>query len=236
MEGGESKGNLEAELLALRGMIARLKSDLEALADAEAALSDKMRAMGLDESITSVDLPTVAGLPSRRRKQSSRPPSSLPPPRSESSLKAAAIGAGLMLGVAIVVLLAINLQNTHTVATAPAPSTPATFTSGLVVLSSAPAPLAPAPAPPPVESAEIKPETGTLSIICSPRCDTVTDNGIPLSPGSLISLPVPAGPHKVVGSYGNVKKTMTATIVPGQTREVKLLLDDIPRTRDDRGF
>ena len=117
--------DIENELQTLRGQIARVKSELEALAEAESVLSEKLRKLGLDESLTMVDLPTVAGLPSRRKKRSS----SAPPPSPQPAWVPAAVGAGLLLGVAIVVLLAMSLQRrTEPVAVAPTPMA-STFTN-----------------------------------------------------------------------------------------------------------
>ncbi|MFO0743049.1 MAG: hypothetical protein U0270_44660 [Labilithrix sp.] len=231
--------DIEPELQALRGQIARVKSELEALAEAESVLSEKLRTLGLDESITMVDLPTVAGLPSRRKKRpssSSSVSSSVPPPKPAGPVWVpAAVGAGLLLGVAIVVLLAMNLQQAkraESVVAAPP------VTSVMVL-----APRDPIPPPPPVEttppvaapaSAEApKPEMGQLSIVCTPRCDSIFDNGTPLTPGNVVALPVAAGPHKVVVTSGAVKRTMSVTIAPGQQKELRV---DLEKGGPDRGF
>lgn len=228
--------DLEAELQALRGSIARVKSELEALAEAENVLSEKLRNLGLDESITSVDLPTVAGLPSRRRSSSKRP--SAPP--QVAAVRApgwvpAAVGAGLLLGVAIVVLLAMNLQATKRVEAAPALAQPAaTPTPTQWIPPPEPVPSAP-PAPVPASSADkADKEMGALSIICTPRCDSIVDNGTPLSPGNLVALPVAAGPHKVVLTSGSVKRSFSVKIAPGEMKELKADLEK-PST-PDRGF
>lgn len=231
--------DIEPELQALRGQIARVKSELEALAEAESVLSEKLRTLGLDESITMVDLPTVAGLPSRRKKRPSSSSSSLPPPKPPGTVWVpAAVGAGLLLGVAIVVLLAMNLQQAKRAESVAVAAPPVT---SVIV----PAPRDPIPPPAPVEttppvpvpapaSAEApKPEMGQLSIVCTPRCDSIFDNGTPLTPGNVVALPVAAGPHKVVVTSGAVKRTMSVTIAPGQQKELRV---DLEKGGPDRGF
>jgi len=231
--------DLEAELQALRGSIARVKSDLEALAEAENVLSEKLRNLGLDESITSVDLPTVAGPPSRRGSSQSKRPSAPPVAAARApSWVPAAVGAGLLLGVAIVVLLALNLQATKRVEAAPALAIPTvTAPSTQWIPPPEPVPSA-APAPPPSSSAEKadNPEKGmgTLSIICTPRCDSIVDNGTPLSPGNLVALPVAAGPHKVVLTAGGVKRSFSVKMAPGETKELRADLEK--PSAPDRGF
>lgn len=233
------------ELTTLRGQIARLKSELEALADAEHALSEKLRTLGLDESITTVDLPTVAGLPSRRSKRRTSS-SSLPPPSTTPAWVPAAVGAGLVLGVAIVVLLALNLQQskraeappvgpsplTSVAVPAPAPASPP---SALAATPPAPVPPSPPASATPAEAASVeppKPEMGSLSIVCTPRCDSIVDNGVALTPGNVVALPVRAGPHKVVVSAGPTKRTLSVTVLPGQAKELRIDLERPTPVRD----
>lgn len=215
------------ELQTLRGQIARVKSELEALAEAENVLSEKLRTLGLDESVTTVDLPTVAGLPSRRRRRSSS--SSAPPPPRGPAWVPAAVGAGLLLGVAIVVLLALNLQQSKRAEVVAVAAPPVTAS-----LSALPPPSPSPSVEPAVASAEPpKEEMGQLSIVCTPRCDAILDNGTPLSPGNVVALPVPAGPHKVVATASGAKRTFNVTIAPGQTKELRA---DFEKPAPDRGF
>jgi hypothetical protein len=75
---------------------------------------------------------------------------------------------------------------------------------------------------------------GALTIVCTPRCDSIVDNGTPLSPGNLVAVPVPAGHHKVVLTSGGVKKTFSVSVAAGQTRELKADLEHAGPV--DRGF
>lgn len=223
-------GELMERVTSLRAAIARMRTDLDAVLAAEQELTEKLRALGIDDAITTVDLPTIAGLPSRRKNKDAATPA-----RETSTLKAAAVGAGLMLGVALVVLLSLNLV-TRGGATAVASAA-----------SSVPTPVAvptPSVAPPPpivsvapvvsaAPSVEPKPppEMGALTILCTPRCDAITDNGAPLSPGNLVGVPVVAGPHRIEARGNGMKRSYSVNVAPNETREVKVTLEHV-----DRGF
>jgi hypothetical protein len=91
-------------------------------------------------------------------------------------------------------------------------------------------PSAPAVAPsalPPVAAGEAAPSgTGALTIICTPKCDSIVDNNVPFSSTNVMAAAASAGPHKLVLSAPNgVKKTVQVNIVAGQTREVRVSMD-----------
>ncbi|MBX3232918.1 MAG: hypothetical protein KIT84_42150 [Labilithrix sp.] len=228
-------GEVMQRVAAMRAAIAKLRTELDALTEAEEQLSEKLRSLGIDDAITTVDLPTVAGLPSRRKKRAA-----VGAGGELSTIKAAAAGAGLMLGVALVVLLALNLVTRRSepapIASASASASVAPPAASVVPVAAATTPSAePAPsaAPPPSASAEAppKPEMGAITVLCTPRCDWITDNGAPLSPGNLVGVPVPVGPHRIEARANGVKRSYSVNVAPNQTREVRINLEPV-----DRGF
>jgi hypothetical protein len=74
-----------------------------------------------------------------------------------------------------------------------------------------------------------------MTIVCSPKCDSIVDNNVPLAVNSVVNLPVASGSHRLVLSAPNgVKKTMLVNVMPGQTREVRVSMENAgPR---DYGF
>lgn len=230
MAGDAEVAELMVRVAAMRAAMGKLRADLDVLVEAEHALGEKLRAMGLDDAQTTVDLPTIPGLPSRRKRGSEAPA-----PIALSPMRAAMLGAGLTLGLAFVILLVVNIQISRSMKAAE-PAPPPTVT-GLVVMSpSAPPPI---PAPEPIVSAapsasvDAKPEMGAITIVCTPRCDSITDNGTPLSPGNLVAVPVPVGPHKIVVAGNGKQRTFSITIAPGQTRDLHASFES---QSVDRGF
>jgi len=226
--------DLMERVTSLRAAIAKLRTDVDTVVAAEAELAEALRSAGIDDAITTVDLPTIAGLPSRRKKTSA---SATPAGgRDISVLKAGAAGAALMLGVSVVILLALNLvRRAETPAPAPVASVaPSSVPTPTPVAIPTPAPVPPPPsasAAPSAPAEPVKPEMGALTILCTPRCDAITDNGIPLSPGNLVGVPVAAGPHRIEARGNGVKRAYNVNVAPNQTRELKILLEVV-----DRGF
>jgi eukaryotic-like serine/threonine-protein kinase len=68
--------------------------------------------------------------------------------------------------------------------------------------------------------------TGTLTVVCLPRCDQIIDNGASLGPGHIFNLPVPAGRHILVLSAPNgVKKTVPVDVTNDKQTEVRMSMD-----------
>lgn len=67
---------------------------------------------------------------------------------------------------------------------------------------------------------------GALTVVCMPKCDAITDNGVPLGPGHIFNRPVAAGKHTLELSAPNgVKKTVVTEISPDTTKEIRVTLD-----------
>jgi hypothetical protein len=169
----------------------------------------------------------------------------------QGMLKAAAAGAGLMLGLAVFVLLVINLASSKKDA-APSSTTPSSLsgpttparplddsrqippppetppviaTAPPVVASAAPAIVsAVVPAAKPV-AANVPEGVSTLTVVCTPRCDSVTSDNNSLG-GSPTNIPIAPGTHKLTLSAPNgVKKTLMVNINQGQAREVRVSME-----------
>jgi hypothetical protein len=68
--------------------------------------------------------------------------------------------------------------------------------------------------------------TGSLTIVCAPKCDHIYDNGTDLGPGHVFNRPASAGAHALALSATNgVKKTLVVEVVPDQLREVRISMD-----------
>jgi hypothetical protein len=86
----------------------------------------------------------------------------------------------------------------------------------------------PSPAPAPVPSTRKPAPTalGALTVVCTPKCDQIVDNGTPLGPSNIFNRPVSSGRHILVVSAPNgVKKTLTVEVFPEVTREVRMTMD-----------
>jgi hypothetical protein len=88
--------------------------------------------------------------------------------------------------------------------------------------------VAPPAAPPAVQPSTKKAAagTGTLTVVCLPRCDQIIDNGASLGPGHIFNLPVPSGRHILVLSAPNgVKKTVPVDVTNDKQTEVRMSMD-----------
>jgi hypothetical protein len=266
----EELAELTERAASLRATIARLESELASVNAEQAAIADRLRSFGdadgSDEAKTRVEPVAASG-------DRNSPAAARTKTKELASLKAAAVGAGLAIGLVIVVLLALDLGTSRREGVAaatgpaasvspPAVSAPATGTSA--ARDEIPSPPANAPAAEVPTSLPLATATdasasaasasptdasttaasasaaqpaapGAMTIVCSPRCDSVVDNNVPLSAGSLVNVPVASGPHKLVLSAPNgVKKTVLVNVAPGQTREVRVSMEPAPPP--DRGF
>jgi serine/threonine-protein kinase len=90
-------------------------------------------------------------------------------------------------------------------------------------------PTAVAPPPQPTTQPQPKPapaQVGALTVVCTPKCDQIVDNGSPLGPGHILNRSVPAGRHVLALSAPNgVKKNMQVEVAPGETREIRISMD-----------
>ena len=79
---------------------------------------------------------------------------------------------------------------------------------------------------PPAASAKKPGAMGALTIVCTPKCDQIVDNGASLGGGHIFNRPVQSGRHTLGLSAPNgVKKNLVVEVVPEQTREVKISMD-----------
>ena len=86
----------------------------------------------------------------------------------------------------------------------------------------APASPAPAPAPPAAAKASGgKEEPGFLTIVCSPPCDEVYDQGRSLGPSPVNHVSVPPGSHRVTLKKGKDSKVVSIIVVSGQVSAQK---------------
>jgi hypothetical protein len=236
-------GSKSDELEELSRELARLEGGL-------AAAQARMRELDPidgddDEAKTTLDAP------------SSYPPPPPAPRRSggNGSLKAAAIGAGLMLGLVIVVLQVVNLtvsRHVEPVASAAPPpvvSAPPPPLPSATVPTQAVPPREEIPPPPPVVSAAPPPPSaspsteapaptphpapivvstapGSLTVVCTPRCESITDNNVLLGSNNVTNVPVSPGPHKLVlTSASGATKTVHVNVGSGQSREVRVVME-----------
>jgi hypothetical protein len=121
----EQLEELARQTRSLRAALSRVRAELEAASALEQELSEKLRELGVAreddaEPKTTVDKIEAAGLPGHR--SSSSHPSS-------QTLKAAAVGAGLTIGLALVVLLIVDVALARRTAeiAPPAPQAAATL-------------------------------------------------------------------------------------------------------------
>jgi hypothetical protein len=111
------------------------------------------------------------------------------------------------------------------------PPTPPAVASAAPAIVSA---VVPAPATKPGAATNLPEGTSTLTVVCTPRCDSVTSDNNPLG-GSPTNVPIAPGTHKLTLSAPNgVKKTLMVNINQGQAREVRLSME--PGTPHDYGF
>lgn len=67
---------------------------------------------------------------------------------------------------------------------------------------------------------------GSLTVVCMPKCDAITDNGVALGPGHIFNRPVASGKHTLELSAPNgVKKTIVTEVAPDTTKEIRVTLD-----------
>ncbi len=129
-----------------------------------------------------------------------------------------------------------------TLPTAPAPAplaaTPTTSSAtprDVPVVASAPTATAVTPKPTvvaltqPVTNppAAIKPAgLGTITIVCMPKCDQITDNGVSLGAGHIFGRPVSAGRHALqLSAPSGARKNVVVDVVAGETREVRISME-----------
>jgi hypothetical protein len=260
---------LAEQSASLRAALERVRKELAVATAAEEALGDRLRALGIptdtDDAKTTVD--GVDRAYGEDRTATTRRTARRPEQAQISLLKAGAVGAALAIGVAIAVLLVVNLgRRAEPTPTAFASASPVPSTVASAPISPAtslaardtPPPPSPDPQPPSLASAVIPkmiapsaptapnapsapsaPSTGLLTIICLPKCDSINDNGVALSPSNLSNLTVSAGQHKLVlTTAAGIKRTIHTTVSPGQLREVRASMDaaGAPTPNYDRGF
>jgi hypothetical protein len=124
-----------------------------------------------------------------------------------------------------------------TAAPAPSPtSAPAPTTLNIASLPTAnhghqPAPGGPAPVPAPVAPPPSKPEppapsaggTGTISIVCSPACDSVLVKGRDLGPSPIIGVAMPEGSYPVLlKRSGAPNKASVITVTAGKNAALRI--------------
>ena len=273
---------LAEQTAALQSALARVRDELAVATAAEEALVERLRELGVpmeaDDAKTTIDQLHIPGVSRRAAHRDATGPAHV------SMVKAGAVGAGLALAAAIVVLLIVNLAANRradaveetpalpsvtaggAAASAPPPlqegpreippppapgegkepaSAPASLVSAVVAKNAEPTTLpGHGPSSPAVASgasasgASTSPtggsSTGFLTIVCTPKCDAITDNNVALNPNGVVKLPVSAGAHKLVLTSGGVKRTSVVTINPGETREVRVSMEAGAQT--DRGF
>jgi hypothetical protein len=67
---------------------------------------------------------------------------------------------------------------------------------------------------------------GSLTVVCIPKCDAITDNGVALGPGHIFNRPVAVGKHTLELSAPNgAKKTIVTEVSPDTTKEIRVTLD-----------
>lgn len=78
----------------------------------------------------------------------------------------------------------------------------------------------------PTPSVPKKVGTGTLTVVCMPKCDQIVDNGTALGPGHIFNRPVAAGHHVLQLSAPNgVHKTVSVDIDAGGSKDVRTSMD-----------
>jgi hypothetical protein len=76
-------------------------------------------------------------------------------------------------------------------------------------------------------SAEPTGELGALTIVCIPKCTEISDNGERIGPGHIFNRPTVSGHHVLALSAANgAKKSVQVDVRPGQTREVRVAMDN----------
>ncbi|MBS2017573.1 MAG: hypothetical protein JST00_32130 [Deltaproteobacteria bacterium] len=69
----------------------------------------------------------------------------------------------------------------------------------------------------------------TITIVCSPKCDSVADNGVLLGPSNILNRPVLAGRHVLELSAPNgVRKTVTTDVTPDSAKEIRVSMEPEP--------
>jgi hypothetical protein len=97
------------------------------------------------------------------------------------------------------------------------------------------------PRPPPVLAQRPSAATGTLSVICSPPCDDVNDNGTSLGPSPLLQHRVAAGRHQITLRSGATTRALSADVREGEFKVIResmeVALGRPPKRREyDFGF
>lgn len=69
----------------------------------------------------------------------------------------------------------------------------------------------------PATGADPDAEPGLLTIVCTPFCDDVLDNGRSLGPSPIVQVPVPPGQHRItLKRAGQSQKTISVIVVSGE--------------------
>jgi hypothetical protein len=119
----------------------------------------------------------------------------------------------------------------------PVPEQPAPKAAEVAPPPAAPEPALTPPSAPPAVRASITPRPGSvrastngangaLTVVCTPKCDQIVDNGEPLGPGHIFNRPVSSGRHTLLLSAPNgVKKTVPVEVFAEVTREVRISME-----------
>jgi hypothetical protein len=94
-------------------------------------------------------------------------------------------------------------------------------TPAATAVGSAAAPPTPTSIPQPGGSGKVgagksKDEPGFLTIVCSPGCDDVADQGRSLGPPPIVHLAAAPGAHRITGRRGKDSRTISVVVVSGQ--------------------
>jgi serine/threonine-protein kinase len=110
-----------------------------------------------------------------------------------------------------------------TAAAAPAAApTPTVATTTAPAAAATPSPGTAQPAAAAKGASGGKEEPGFLTIVCSPNCDDVLDQGKSLGPSPIVHLSVPPGAHRVTLKKGKDSKVVSVTVVSGQVSAQKI--------------
>ncbi len=123
----------------------------------------------------------------------------------------------------------VAVAPTETAAPTPVPTAPTTTAAPPATAPTPtpvkPPPTAPAPTPTPTPVASVKPVPasgpGQLTVVCLPKCEEVRLDGAVIGTGNVYGKEVPAGNHSVTRSAGGKKQTVSVTIKPGETKEIR---------------
>jgi serine/threonine-protein kinase len=82
-----------------------------------------------------------------------------------------------------------------------------------------------APKPVPAPAPAGKGEPGYLTVMCVPGCDSISAGGRSLGPSPVVRAALPPGTHGVGLRKGSVKKSLSVTIVSGQTTARRVTME-----------